>query len=53
MGINEDVGFFTREGRIYSLPEPEPKHEEKDGNKFRLLVLGLLVCVFAAICNGG
>jgi hypothetical protein len=50
MDSNENQGFFTREGRIY--PFPEPKHEEKNGNKFRHLVLGLLVCVFAAICNG-
>jgi hypothetical protein len=50
MDIYESQGFFTGEGRIYSFPEP--KHEEKDGNKFGLLVLGLLVCVFAAICNG-
>jgi hypothetical protein len=50
MGINENLEFLKREGRTYSFPEP--KHEEKDGNKFRLLVLGLLVCVLAAICSG-
>ena len=50
MDINENLEFLKREGRIESFPEP--KHEEKDGNKFRLLVLGLLACVFVAICNG-
>ena len=49
MDINENLEFLRREGRTYSFPEP--KHEEKDGNKFRLLVLGLLVCVLAAICH--
>ncbi len=54
MDINENLEFLKREGRTYSFPEP--KHDEKDGNKsrnkFRLLVLGLLVCVFVAICIG-
>jgi hypothetical protein len=50
MDINENLEFLKREGRIDSFPEP--RHEEKHGNKFRLLVFGLLVCVFAAICNG-
>ena len=50
MHNNDPLEFLKREGRIYSFPEP--KHEEKDGNKFRLLVLGLLVCVVAEIWNG-
>ena len=50
MDINENLEFLRREGRTYSFPEP--KHEEKDGNKFKRLVLGLLMCVFVAICNG-
>jgi hypothetical protein len=48
--MNDNLEFLKREGRTYSFPEP--KYEEKDGNKFRLLVLGLLTCVFAAICSG-
>ena len=50
MDINENLQFLKREGRIDSFPEP--KHEEKDGKKFRLLVFGLLMCVFVAICSG-
>ena len=50
MDINENLEFLKREGRLYHFHEP--KREEKDGTKFRFLVLGLLVCVFAAICNG-
>ena len=50
MDTNENLEFLKREGRIESFPEP--KHEEKGGNKFRLLVLGLLVCVFVAIWIG-
>ncbi len=52
MDINENLEFLKREGRIYSFPEPKPQHEAKTGHKFRLLVLGLLACVFVAICNG-
>ena len=50
MNNNNPLEFLKREGRIYSFPEPE--NEQKDNSKFRLLVLGLLVCVFAAICHG-
>ena len=50
MNNNDPLGFLKMEGRICSFPEP--KHDKKDYNKFRLLVLGLLVCVLAAICHG-
>jgi|SaaInl8_200m_RNA_FD_contig_21_658185_length_518_multi_6_in_0_out_0_1 hypothetical protein len=44
------LDFLEREGRVYSFPEP--KHEQKGNSNFRILVLGLLVCVLTAICNG-
>jgi hypothetical protein len=50
MDNNGNLELLKREGRVCSFPEP--KHEQKDYNKFRLLVLGLLVCVLVAICNG-
>ncbi len=49
MNNSDPLEFLKREGRAYSFPEP--KHGQKDNSKFRLLVLGLLVCVLAAICH--
>ncbi len=49
MNTSDPLGFLKREGRIDSFPEV--KNEQKDTTKFRLLVLGLLVCVLAAICH--
>lgn len=50
MNNNNPLEFLKREGRIYSFPEP--KNEQKDHSKFRLLVLGLLTCVLTAIYHG-
>jgi hypothetical protein len=50
MNNGSPLEFLKREGRTYSFPDP--KNEQKGNNKFRLLVLGLLVCVLAAICHG-
>ena len=50
MNTNDPLGFLKREGRTDSFPEV--KNEQKDNTKFRLLVLGLLACVLAAICHG-
>jgi hypothetical protein len=50
MDNNKHLEFLIKEGRTYSFPEP--KHKKKDNSKFRILVLGLLLCVLVAICHG-